>query len=774
MRKANKAAFTSRRYRELMQNNRFECYKHMDANPSEDVEICPHHHAFYEIIFIVEGDFYYEVEGRPYHLSRGDVILIDELQFHRGLINHSQGYERYALWIHPKYMQRLAKRFPKLDPQYCFLQLNSDNNNILHLDDASFSELNHDLSRLFLSFWSKTPSDEVLSESYFAIILTKLNQIVHRMQAGEEIPTISATSMNHSESAIDITSKAFAAVYNQPHALGSSELLEQYAPDGYITPAAQSPLITHPEFHSAPGQSHEVVSAVEIANSGITGHAEAKGEHIDTAQASSVTEGMASYNSMGTYELNSPERQRADAARQAAAAAHVPNGGAHTADSAYLSVSGHQDLSPNLASLPQEMIEKHRAALPSNIASTGRRGSSTPYGFGYRSTDNLHSALEALNFNYDEDKFLNAGVAATLSLVSFASSLGTNVHNPPAEDISIFDVDPESDDNYVLNEGGIPNDGTEYQDVYVDTVAHAPHHGQLNSHAHDDLLTAHANEDPLQHAHPHVDSLNRTQDGHLVDRSVMSCDSYVQGINYDSTQFGPIANSVRYSHSRTPNAILSADSVTTSQALVGRLKRNKDSAAAVGLQQDGKFHTLLMQAEGATPAPIREHQSALNKQANVQSSPVASVHDADLDYDEMNLDIKLSERLKLSALLQHINLHINENLSLDELAQRFNLSKFYLTRRFKELTGLSLHQFIVKKRLTRARYLISVGTDPYCAAVEAGFNNYSHFSRTFKAYFGQNPSTIPQANKLHEGVQDRTAPVTKVNETRPSPDHLKS
>ncbi len=301
----------------------------------------------------------------------------------------------------------------------------------------------------------------------------------------------------------------------------------------------------------------------------------------------------------------------------------------------------------------------------------------------------------------------------------------------------------------------------------------------------------------------------------------MSCDSYVQGINYDSTQFGPIANSVRYSHSRTPNAILSADSVTTSQALVGRLKRNKDSAAAVGLQQDGKFHTLLMQAEGATPAPIREHQSALNKQANVQSSPVASANDVDLDYDEMNLDIKLSERLKLSALLQHINLHINENLSLDELAQRFNLSKFYLTRRFKELTGLSLHQFIVKKRLTRARYLISVGTDPYCAAVEAGFNNYSHFSRTFKAYFGQNPSivkkrltrarylisvgtdpycaaveagfnnyshfsrtfkayfgqnpsTIPQANKLHEGVQDRTAPVTKVNETRPSPDHLKS
>ena len=59
MRKANKAArtaFTSRRYRELMQNNRFECYKHLDPQPQSDVAICPHHHAFYEIIFVVQGD----------------------------------------------------------------------------------------------------------------------------------------------------------------------------------------------------------------------------------------------------------------------------------------------------------------------------------------------------------------------------------------------------------------------------------------------------------------------------------------------------------------------------------------------------------------------------------------------------------------------------------------------------------------------------------------------------------------------------------------------
>lgn len=807
MRKANKAAFTSRRYRELMQNNRFECYKHMDANPSEDVEICPHHHAFYEIIFVVEGDFFYEVEGRPYHLSHGDVILIDELQFHRGLINHSQSYERYALWIHPKYMQRLAKRFPKLDPQYCFLQLNSDNNNILHLDDASFSELSQDLSRLFLSFWSKTPSDEVLSESYFAIILTKLNQIVHRMQSGEEIPTISAGSMYHSEAPIEITSKALAAVYNQTHAVSSPDLLEQYAPDGYITPAAQSPLMTHPQFHSAATQGGGVISAVDIANSGISGHAEAEGEHINTGAASSITEGSATYARMGSYSLSNINDAVASHGDNAHKAPHLSQvmtvnnmlnrvesgnmsslpGGAHTADSAYMSVSGHPNVNPSLASLPHEMPEQHRAALPGNIASTGKNGTCQPYGYGYRSRDNLSSALEALNYSYDDDGFLNGGVAATLSLVSFASSLGTNVHNPPLEDVSIFDVDPEMEDNYVLNKGGIPDDGSVYNDVYIDNINGANRaRGNVDRHryAHSPYssMPRNAEDGPYtDHAHIGADRLINTGVGEKLSpnangmypsrprygggASILSADNVTRAHGFGST----------HHHSGNPHSIqggpesygnIRAHSRYDAQGAAHGEMMHHPNEMYPGYEEqqnaDGQYHTMLMQGEGATPAPIREHGT----------SPIHDFEHEGFDEDDMHLDIKLSERLKLSALLKHINLHINENLSLDELAQRFNLSKFYLTRRFKELTGLSLHQFIVKKRLTRARYLISVGTDPYCAAVDAGFNNYSHFSRTFKAYFGQNPSTIPQANKLHEGDQGNAAPVTKVNETRPSPDHF--
>lgn len=788
MRKANKAAFTSRRYRELMQNNRFECYKHMDANPSEDVAICPHHHAFYEIIFVVDGDFFYEVEGRPYHLSHGDVILIDELQFHHGMIYHSQGYERYALWIHPKYMQRLSKRFPKLDPQYCFLQLNSDNNNIIHLDDASFSELQQDLSRLFQSYWSKTPSDEVLSESYFAIILTKLNQLVHRMYTTDEIPTISATSSNQSSTAIDISAQAWDRVYNQQGAVGSPGLLEQqFGSMSYDPSASPSPLFSHPDLHRS-------VSAVDLANSGARGRAEAHGQHINPNMTSSTTVGSAPYG-QSSYNLlhdrdNIPDEAKVSVLQQALVAA------ANNQESAAISAANHAKLAAEAAkaasvrtgfegdggmlegcatrfakeqsmgemlatveSKEHDRIFTHgsvpnsfaanaangeavpaNAALPSNIASTGKAGVYQPYGYGYQSHDNLTSAHEALNYSYDGTGFLNAGVAATLSLVSFASSLGTNVHNPPQEDVSIFDPDPEIDNTH-LNQGGMADQSdivtlNTYRDAYSAGVSK---NGNV----------------------PMVSKNGRVIPSEPIDMD----DLAMQSADNMTTPHNAHAQAVHNEQSfmMQPNVQASFNSSSLGDVINQQLPQGASHKGLTVANPAGQgqpnitthdFQTMLMQGEGQSPAPMVGHNSAVSGSAeNVEPY---------FDDDEMHLNLKLSERLKLSALLKHINLHINENLSLDEISTRFGLSKFYLTRRFKELTGLSLHQFIVKKRLTRARYLISVGNDPYKAAVEAGFNNYSHFSRTFKSYFGQNPSTIPQAQNIHAGDQ-QSAPVTKVS-----------
>ena len=904
MRRANKAAFTSRRYRELMQNNRFECYKHLDTNPSEDVAICPHHHAFYEIIFVVEGDFFYEVEGRPYHLSHGDVILIDELQFHHGLIYHTKGYERYALWIHPKYMQRLARRFPKLDPQYCFLQLNSDNNNIIHLDDTTFSELQQDLSCLFESFWSKTPSDEVLSESYFAIILTKLNQIVHRQHSAQEIPVISATSSHVSTVSSSLDSDAFAGMYNQPRYSNmppithSAQALQeainlkaavadssvsggslqgmQAGSTGLVMPDG-SPLRT--TLSTRPDLSNTNCSTSTVLTSGTEGYGtgmepgsdvgnygyssiSSVGVHLtnigsgvnsenragtcsavaSAAAGSNATDGFVAGNAAsgadaesarascgqpgdgqpggdiaggGTAGASGPARQAA--ARGAVAAELEHHEGSEPPRPDFMAIQSMDDMlavvnaqhhlhpeqvgylngmplqyaTGNTSDGIEHVFDQGREILPDSIAGSGRNESVTPFGF--------NSSLCSQRPCFAQSGGLNEALLSTLytgsSLVSFAPSFREGAS---AEDVSFFDPDPELDVPLVSDGAGNPGDADEIaaleslqagsragplpgcsqgKNVISNCPGAAAARAAMSSQvtSDDGSITGVDSASSLAAANSRLKTRGRSRSpvpgagaagahgagkpgaagtgrpGH-TDMAAMAAAMGAETSPGASVTAGD-EEAINAAAAAAAAVAASAKPAQESGSSGGRRRSDSyatDGSVSVpgadkdsGRERNGHdFQTLIMQGEGLTPAPV-----------------VGDGETADFeipgDDDEMHLNLKLSESLKLSALLKFINLNINENLSLDEISQRFNLSKFYLTRRFKELTGLSLHQFIVKKRLTRARYLISVGMDPYRAAVEAGFNNYSHFSRTFKSYFGQNPSTIPQAKNIH--VKSATA-----------------
>ncbi len=94
---------------------------------------------------------------------------------------------------------------------------------------------------------------------------------------------------------------------------------------------------------------------------------------------------------------------------------------------------------------------------------------------------------------------------------------------------------------------------------------------------------------------------------------------------------------------------------------------------------------------------------------------------------------------RMNELLGYINQHLGEDLSLDTLAARFKMSKFYLGRIFKQYAGQSLHQFVLSKRILQARYLIDNGMPPSRASLETGFIDYSNFARTFKRCYGVSP-----------------------------------
>lgn len=95
---------------------------------------------------------------------------------------------------------------------------------------------------------------------------------------------------------------------------------------------------------------------------------------------------------------------------------------------------------------------------------------------------------------------------------------------------------------------------------------------------------------------------------------------------------------------------------------------------------------------------------------------------------------------QVSLILDYIRQHLSESLTLDLLAEQFFISKYHLIRQFKIYTGLTPHQYILKKRLMAARVLLQQKTPAASAAMQSGFTDYSHFSRSFRKEYGIPPS----------------------------------
>lgn len=115
---------------------------------------------------------------------------------------------------------------------------------------------------------------------------------------------------------------------------------------------------------------------------------------------------------------------------------------------------------------------------------------------------------------------------------------------------------------------------------------------------------------------------------------------------------------------------------------------------------------------------------------------------------DVNRDIRRDARIdagsyqvdpKVEEILRYIAGHLEEDLTVDALAGRFYLSRYYLMHRFKAVTGCTIHQYISQKRLLRAGELIRSGIPVMKAAEQVGFSEYSTFLRAFRSTFHMNP-----------------------------------
>jgi len=95
---------------------------------------------------------------------------------------------------------------------------------------------------------------------------------------------------------------------------------------------------------------------------------------------------------------------------------------------------------------------------------------------------------------------------------------------------------------------------------------------------------------------------------------------------------------------------------------------------------------------------------------------------------------------KIANIITYINDNLSSDLSVENLAKMSFISKYHFMRKFKDLTGYTVHNYILQRRLIHASDLIKGGMTAGDAAAECGFNDYSTFQRAFKKMFGTTPA----------------------------------
>jgi len=98
-------------------------------------------------------------------------------------------------------------------------------------------------------------------------------------------------------------------------------------------------------------------------------------------------------------------------------------------------------------------------------------------------------------------------------------------------------------------------------------------------------------------------------------------------------------------------------------------------------------------------------------------------------------------RLRLNRVLDYIHANLDRDLHLSELADAAGLSAFHFAKLFKRSTGISPHQYILQRRLDRAKELLC---NPQMSLSEvsqhAGFADQSHLTNVFRRFVGVTPA----------------------------------
>ncbi len=102
-------------------------------------------------------------------------------------------------------------------------------------------------------------------------------------------------------------------------------------------------------------------------------------------------------------------------------------------------------------------------------------------------------------------------------------------------------------------------------------------------------------------------------------------------------------------------------------------------------------------------------------------------------------------RYRISQLHEYIEANLGSRLTIQELAAVIDVGPSHLSRLFKRATAVPLHQYVLSRRLAKARTLLLRSDAPLSqVALATGFSSQSHLTSTFSRLVGQSPSRFRQ------------------------------
>ena len=122
-----------------------------------------------------------------------------------------------------------------------------------------------------------------------------------------------------------------------------------------------------------------------------------------------------------------------------------------------------------------------------------------------------------------------------------------------------------------------------------------------------------------------------------------------------------------------------------------------------------------------------------------------------LEFTERVQRLRLGKRpTKLTAdVANYVQHHLSEPISVEDIAQTLFMSRPYLSKKFRQESGQTLTDFILREKTEEAKRLLCYTDKPLSAiSVYLGFSSQSHFSRVFRKYSGQNPGEYRERHRF--------------------------